>query len=149
MQQHHINEVINLLKPNWLKNKELSFLDLLALIKKESGFKESLDKLTDEVIIAHLTAVQNESNETVHLVDEVLELLAPYWEKHQQLNLLELLALLKKESGFAQSVAELTDEVIIYHLKMDQTAEGEVIPGIKKDFEDDFQTALLRARGLI
>jgi len=149
MQNHHINEVINLLKPNWLKNKELSFLDLIALIKKESGFKESLEKLSDEVIVAHLMEVQNTSNETVHLVDEVLELLAPYWLKHQALSLLELLALLKKESGFAPSLAELTDEVIIYHLKMDQTGEGEVIPGIKKDFEDDFQTALLRARGLI
>jgi len=149
MQNHHINEVIDLLKPNWLKNKELSFLDLLALIKTESGFKESLDKLSDTAIISHLTVVQTESNETVHLVDEVLELLAPYWLKHQDLNLLELLALLKKESGFKGSVAELTDEVIIYHLKMDQTAAGEVIPGIKKDFEDDFQSALLRARGLI
>lgn len=149
MQNQRVNQVIELLKPNWLKNKELSFLELLALIKKESGFKESLDKLNDDAIIAHLTAVQSESNETVHLVDEVLELLAPYWLKHQDLNLLAVLALLKKESGFAESLDELTDEVIIYHLKMDQTGEGEMIPGIKKDCEDDFQTALLRARGLI
>ena len=149
MQNQRVKQVIELLKPNWLKNKELSFLELLTLIKKESDLKEPLDKLSDEAIISHLTAVQNESNETVHLVDEVLELLAPYWLKHSDLNLLELLALLKKESGFEQPVDELTDEVIIYHLKMDQTGEGEMIPGIKKDCEDDFQTALLRARGLI
>mgnify|MGYP000294467720 CR=1 FL=1 len=30
-----------------------------------------------------------------------------------------------------------------------QTEEGEMIPGIKKDCEDDFQTALLKARGII
>lgn len=149
MQNQRINQVIELLKPNWLKNKELSFLDLLALIKEESDFKESLDKLSDEAIISHLTAIQSKSNETVHLVDEVLELLAPYWLKHQDLNLLELLTLLKKESGFALPLNELTDEVIIYHLKMDQTGDGEMIPGIKKDCEDDFQTALLKARGLI
>jgi len=149
MQNQNVNQVIGLLKPNWLKNKELSFLDLLALIKKESDFEGSLDKLSDEAIISHLTTVQSKSNETVHLVDEVLELLTPYWLKHQELSLLALLALLKKESGFTQPLDELTDEVIIYHLKMDQTGEGEMIPGIKKDCEDDFQTALLRARGLI
>ena len=149
MQHQRVNQVIELLKPNWLKNKQLSFMDLLALIKEESDFKESLDKLSDEAIISHLTATKTISNETVHLVDEVLELLAPYWLKHQDLSLLALLALLKKESGFALPIDELTDEVIIYHLKMDQTAKGDMIPGIKKDCEDDFQTALLKARGLI
>nr|WP_284203709.1 DUF1040 family protein [Psychromonas marina] len=83
------------------------------------------------------------------MVDEVLELLAPYWIKNNELSLMALLALLQKQSGFSDTLDKLTDSVIIYHLKMDQTEEGEMIPGIKKDCEDDFQTALLKARGLI
>ena len=84
-----------------------------------------------------------------HRVNEVLELLKPYWLKNKELSLMEALALLSKESGFEAPLETLSDEVIIYHLKMDQTAKGEMIPGIKKDCEDDFQTALLKARGLI
>jgi len=84
-----------------------------------------------------------------HRVNEVLELLKPYWLKNKELSLMETLAILCKESGFDKPFEELTDEVIIYHLKMDQTEEGEMIPGIAKDCEDDFQTALLKARGLI
>lgn len=149
MQNQKVTQVIELLKPNWLTNKELSFLDLLALIKQQSGSQQPLSELSDETIISHLSAAQTVNNETVHLVDEVLELLAPYWQKHPQLSLMALLAQLKKESGFAEPLEQLTDEVVIYHLKMDQTGEGEMIPGIKKDFEDDFQTALLKARGLL
>jgi hypothetical protein len=84
-----------------------------------------------------------------HRVNEVLELLKPYWLKNKELSLLEVLALLAKESGFDKPIAELSDEVIIYQLKMDQTEEGEMIPGIAKDCEEDFQTALLKARGLL
>ncbi len=84
-----------------------------------------------------------------HRVNEVLELLKPYWLKNKELSLMEVLALLSKESGFEEPLDKLSDEVIIYHLKMDQTEEGEMITGIKKDCEDDFQTALLKARGLL
>jgi uncharacterized protein YihD (DUF1040 family) len=84
-----------------------------------------------------------------HRVEEVLELLKPYWLKHQNLSLLEVLAILSKESGFEQPLDKLTDEVIIYHLKMDPLADDQMIPGIAKDCEDDFQTALLKARGLL
>lgn len=84
-----------------------------------------------------------------HRVSEVLELLKPYWLKNKELSLMETLALLSKESGFEEPLDKLSDEVIIYHLKMDQTEKGEMIPGIKKDCEDDFQTALLKARGLL
>jgi len=84
-----------------------------------------------------------------HRVNELLELLKPYWLKNQDLSLTELLTLLAKESGFTQPLEQLSDEVIIYHLKMDQTAKGAMIPGIAKDCEDDFQTALLKARGLL
>jgi len=84
-----------------------------------------------------------------HRVNEVVELLKPYWLKNKELSLIETLALLAQESGFDKSLEQLTDEVIIYHLKMDQTEAGEMIPGIAKDCEDDFQTALLKARGII
>lgn len=84
-----------------------------------------------------------------HRVNEALDLLKPYWLKNKELSLMEVLALLSKESGFEAPLEKLTDEVIIYHLKMDQTGKGEMIPGIKKDCEDDFQNALLKARGLI
>ena len=83
-----------------------------------------------------------------HRVNEVLELLKPYWLKNKELNLMELLALISKESGFDKPIEQLSDEVIIYHLKMDQTEKDEMIPGIAKDCEDDFQAALLKARGL-
>ncbi len=84
-----------------------------------------------------------------HRVNEVLELLKPYWLKNKELSLMEVLALVAKESGFDKPLEELSDEVIIYHLKMDQTEKDEMIPGIAKDCEDDFQTALLKARGLL
>ena len=83
-----------------------------------------------------------------HRVKEVLELLKPYWLKNKELSLIETLELLAKDSGFDKPLTELTDEVIIYHLKMDQTEKGDMIPGIAKDCEEDFQTALLKARGL-
>ncbi len=84
-----------------------------------------------------------------HRVNEILELLKPYWLKNKELSLMEVLALISKESGFDKPLEELSDEVIIYHLKMDQTEKDEMIPGIAKDCEDDFQTALLKARGLL
>ena len=84
-----------------------------------------------------------------HRVNELLELLKPYWLKNKELSLMEILALISKESGFDKPIEQLSDEVIIYHLKMDQTEKDEMIPGIAKDCEDDFQTALLKARGLL
>lgn len=84
-----------------------------------------------------------------HRVNETLELLKPYWLKNKELSLIEVLTLLTKEAGFEKPLSELSDEVIIYHLKMDQTEKGDMIPGIAKDCEDDFQSALLKARGLL
>jgi hypothetical protein len=43
----------------------------------------------------------------------------------------------------------LSDDTLIYHLKMRGTDSSAEIPGLKKDYEDDFKTALLRARGVI
>ena len=59
-------------------------------------------------------------------LNEVIELLQPAWQKEPELNLLQFLQKLAKESGY-----------------------DAVIPGIQKDYEEDFKTALLRARGVI
>ena len=82
-------------------------------------------------------------------LNEVLELLQPYWSKDPDLSLMEILQKIANESGFQKPLNELTDEVIIYQLKMDGTDKHEPIPGLKKDSEEDFKTALLRARGII
>jgi len=84
-----------------------------------------------------------------HRINELLELIKPYWLKNKDLSLLEILHAISTESGFKEPLTALTDEVIIYHLKMDQTEKGDMIPGIAKDCEEDFQTALLKARGLL
>ena len=82
-------------------------------------------------------------------LNEVLELLQPYWSKDPDLSLMDILQKIANESGFQKPLNELTDEVIIYQLKMDGTDKYEPISGLKKDYEEDFKTALLRARGII
>ncbi|MDE1242371.1 YihD family protein [Vibrio aestuarianus] len=84
-----------------------------------------------------------------HRIEELLELLEPEWQKDQQLNLLQFVVKLAQEAGYQGPLEELTDDVLIYHLKMCNSAKDEMIPGLKKDQEDDFKTALLRARGII
>lgn len=84
-----------------------------------------------------------------HRIEELLELLEPEWQKDQQLNLLQFVVKLAQEAGYQGPLEELTDDVLIYHLKMRNSAKDEMIPGLKKDQEDDFKTALLRARGVI
>ncbi|MCT4700769.1 YihD family protein [Enterobacteriaceae bacterium H20N1] len=82
-------------------------------------------------------------------LNELLELLQPAWQKEPDLNLIQFLQKLAKESGYTGELADLTDDVLIYHLKMRDSEKDAVIPGIKKDYEEDFKTALLRARGVI
>lgn len=84
-----------------------------------------------------------------HRIEELLALINGAWEKQSDLNLLAFLSQLSQESGFDGLLKDLTDDVLIYHLKMRDSGKDEVIPGIKKDFEEDFKTALLKARGLI
>lgn len=84
-----------------------------------------------------------------HRLNELISLLQPAWQDDPDLNLLEFLQKLADEAGFKQPVSELTDDVLIYHLKMRGSDKNAEIPGLKKDFEDDFKTALLRARGVI
>ncbi|MEZ8717970.1 YihD family protein [Vibrio splendidus] len=84
-----------------------------------------------------------------HRIEELLELIEPEWQKDQELNLLEFIIKLSNEVGYQGKLEELTDDVLIYHLKMRNSEKDEMIPGLKKDQEDDFKTAILKARGLL
>jgi len=84
-----------------------------------------------------------------HRIEELLELLEPEWQKDQELNLLEFILNLSSEAGYEGKLEDLTDDVLIYHLKMRNSGKDEMIPGLKKDQEDDFKTAILKARGII
>ncbi|ANW24301.1 MULTISPECIES: YihD family protein [Vibrio] len=84
-----------------------------------------------------------------HRIEELLELLEPEWQKDQQMNLLQFIVQLTQEAGYEGKLEDLTDDVLIYHLKMRNSGKDEMIPGLKKDQEDDFKTAILRARGII
>ncbi|CAH7353097.1 MULTISPECIES: YihD family protein [Vibrio] len=84
-----------------------------------------------------------------HRIEELLELMEPEWQKDQELNLLEFIIKLSKEAGYEGKLEDLTDDVLIYHLKMRNSEKDEMIPGLKKDQEDDFKTAILKARGLL
>ncbi|MDG6897215.1 hypothetical protein A6A19_04200 [Actinobacillus delphinicola] len=84
-----------------------------------------------------------------HRLNEVLELLQPYWTKNPELNLMQVLGQIAKEAGFDQPLDTLSDEVIIYHLKMFGKDKNAPIPGLQKDYEEDFKTAILKARGVI
>ena len=84
-----------------------------------------------------------------HRIEELLELMEPEWQKDQELNLLEFIIKLSNEAGYQGKLEELTDDVLIYHLKMRNSEKDEMIPGLKKDQEVDFKTAILKARGLL
>ncbi len=84
-----------------------------------------------------------------HRVEELLQLLEPEWHKDSELNLIQFLLKLAQEAGYQGALEDLTDDVLIYHLKMRNSAKDAVIPGLKKDYEDDLKTAILRARGII
>ncbi|WP_298444060.1 YihD family protein [uncultured Ferrimonas sp.] len=85
-----------------------------------------------------------------HRIDELLELLEPVWQANQELNLAQMLVKLAKDTGFDGKLEDLTDDVLIYHLKMQETGEGKMIPGIAKDYVEDYdwKSAILKARGI-
>lgn len=82
-------------------------------------------------------------------LNEVIELLQPAWQKEPELNLMQFLQKLATEASYDGELTDLSDDILIYHLKMRDSAKEAVIPGIQKDYEEDFKTALLRARGVI
>lgn len=84
-----------------------------------------------------------------HRLNEVIELLQPLWREYPELNLAQLVQKLADEAGFKGHLCDLTDDTLIYHLKMRNSPTEAAIPGLQKDHENDFKTALLRARGII
>lgn len=67
-----------------------------------------------------------------HRLNEVLELLQPYWSNEPELNLIQVLQKIAMETGFEKPLSELSDEIIIYHLKMYGMGKYDTIPGLKK-----------------
>ncbi|AUI84955.1 hypothetical protein BS333_00330 [Vibrio azureus] len=84
-----------------------------------------------------------------HRIEELLELLGPEWNKDQDMSLIQFIVKLADEAGYQGKLEDLTDDVLIYHLKMRNSDKSAMIPGLKKDHEEDFKTALLRARGIL
>lgn len=84
-----------------------------------------------------------------HRVNELIELIHPEWQKDPKLNLVEFIVKLTKEAGYDGNLEDLTDDVLIYHLKMRNSDKKEMIPGLAKDQENDFKTAILKARGIL
>lgn len=84
-----------------------------------------------------------------HRINELIELIQPEWQKESQLNLMAFIVKLAQEAGFNGKLEDLTDDVLIYHLKMRNSEKDEVIPGIAKDYVEDFKSSLLKERGVI
>ncbi len=84
-----------------------------------------------------------------HRVNEVIELIHPEWKKNPELSLVQFIVKLAEETKYQGKLEDLTDDVLIYHLKMRNSKKDEMIPGLAKDQEDDFKTAILKARGLL
>uniref|UniRef100_A0A3B0MMV5 Protein YihD n=1 Tax=Arsenophonus endosymbiont of Trialeurodes vaporariorum TaxID=235567 RepID=A0A3B0MMV5_9GAMM len=72
-----------------------------------------------------------------HRLKEVIELLQPLWQEYPELNLAQLLQKLADEAGFKGNLCDLTDDTLIYHLKMCNSPTEAAIPGLQKDHEDD------------
>ncbi|ATU99742.1 YihD family protein [Aeromonas salmonicida] len=83
-----------------------------------------------------------------HRIEELLELLQPAWIKEQDLSLVQFVAKLAAEAGYGGALSDLTDDMLIYHLKMRESDKQAMIPGLAKDHVPDFKEALLKARGI-
>ncbi len=84
-----------------------------------------------------------------HRIEELLELLEAAWLAEQDLSLVQFVEKIAQEAGFSGPLTELSDDMLIYQLKMRDKGQQEMIPGLAKDCVPDFKDALLRARGII
>ena len=84
-----------------------------------------------------------------HRIEELLELLEAAWLAEQDLSLVQFVGKIAQEAGFTGPLTELSDDMLIYQLKMRDNGQQEMIPGLAKDCVPDFKDALLRARGII
>lgn len=83
-----------------------------------------------------------------HRINELIELLSPVWQQQGHLSLVDILQQLAEEAGHSGPLSEVTDDMLIYHLKMRSEKQDAMIPGIAKDVELDFKSAILKARGI-
>ena len=83
-----------------------------------------------------------------HRINELIELLSPAWQQQGHMNLVEIIQSLADEAGHEGLLSEITDDMLIYHLKMRDEKQESMIPGIAKDVETDFKAAILKARGI-
>lgn len=67
-----------------------------------------------------------------HRINELIELLQCSWKEQADLSLLQFLNLLAKECGFKGELTELSDDALIYQLKMRGSKSTDEIPGLKK-----------------
>ncbi len=65
-------------------------------------------------------------------LNEVIELLQPAWQKEPELNLMQFLQKLAKEAGYDGELSDLSDDILIYHLKMHKLSKDAVIPGLSE-----------------
>lgn len=84
-----------------------------------------------------------------HRVNELIELFHPQWQQDNELSLLQFISKLANEAGYNGAIDDLTDDILIYHLKMRNMPKEQMIPGLAKDHIEDFRTALLEERGIL
>ena len=84
-----------------------------------------------------------------HRIEELMELVQAAWVADQDLSLVQFLEKIAQEAGFSGPLRELSDDMLIYQLKMRDKGQQEMIPGLAKDCVPDFKEALLRARGIL
>lgn len=77
-----------------------------------------------------------------HRINELIELLQPEWQREPDMSLVQFVIQLSKEAGYEGALEELSDDVLIYHLKMKNLPKEEMIPGLAKD-QDEIMAALL------
>ena len=65
-------------------------------------------------------------------LNEVIELLQPAWQKEPELNLMQFLQKLAKEAGYDGELSDLSDDILIYHLKMRDSSKDAVIPVFRR-----------------
>ncbi len=119
MKCKRLNEVIELLQPAWQNRHQIHRYRL---------FYCGIDPAN--VSVSRVRSITMKCKR----LNEVIELLQPAWQKEPDLNLLQFLQKLAKESGFDGELADLTDDILIYHLKMRDSAKDAVIPGLQKDY---------------
>ena len=51
MQCHRIEELLELLQDEWLKDQDLSLLQFLTKVATEAGYVEPLDTISDDTLI--------------------------------------------------------------------------------------------------